>query len=137
LGRITLSLGVTAYLSMVYIFIFAMPAAEVYRGEKPFAYQVRELVGGQILEVWLYRTVGPLFYLDPLKPLAEFDRPKDLAAAVANGSVKWVIVRRRDLPSIGMPTEIMASEAMFPWESQYQHRNKVVLVRLGVNSHGS
>ena len=137
LDRITLSLGVTAYLSMVYIFIFAMPAAEAYRGEKPFAYQVRELVGGQILEVWLYRTVGPLFYLDPLKPLAEFDRPKDLAAAVANGSVKWVIVRRRDLPSIGMPTEIMASEAMFPWESQYQHRNKVVLVRLGANSHGS
>jgi 4-amino-4-deoxy-L-arabinose transferase-like glycosyltransferase len=137
LERVTLSLGLTAYVAMVYVFIFAMPAAEAYRGEKPFAYQVRAMVGEQITQVGLYRTVGPLFYLDPPKPLAEFNRPKDLTAAVANGNVRWVIVRRRDLPSIPMPTEIIASEAMFPWESQYQHRNKVVLVRLGRNGNGS
>jgi 4-amino-4-deoxy-L-arabinose transferase-like glycosyltransferase len=130
LERMTLALGLTAYLAMVYIFTFAMPAAEAYRGEKPFAFQVRQLIGPQISQLGLYRTAGPLFYLDPPKPLAEFDRPADLAHAVSSGTVKWVIVRRRDLPSISIPTEILASEAMFPWESQYQHRNKVVLVKL-------
>jgi hypothetical protein len=47
-----------------------------------------------------------------------------------------VIVRQRDLPSIGMPAEILAAEASYPWESDYQHRNKVVLVKLGASASG-
>jgi 4-amino-4-deoxy-L-arabinose transferase-like glycosyltransferase len=131
LGRIALSMGVAAYAAMVYIYIFAMPTAEAYRGEKPFGYAVRDRIGSQTDQLGLYRTVGPLFYIDPGKPLAEFNKPKDLAEAVNAGKIEWVIVRRRDLPSIGMPTEILAAEASYPWESDYQHRNKVVLVKLG------
>ena len=52
-----------------------MPTAEAYRGEKPFAYEVRNRVGSQTAQLGLYRTVGPLFYLDPPKPLPEFDKP--------------------------------------------------------------
>ncbi len=68
---------------MVYIYIFAMPAAEAYRGEKPFAYAVRDRIGDGTAQLGLFRTVGPLFYIDPPKPLAEFNKPKDLANAVA------------------------------------------------------
>jgi hypothetical protein len=137
LERVTLSMGVAAYAAMVYIYIFAMPTAEAYRGEKPFAYEVRNRIGAQTSQLGLYRTVGSLFYLDPAKPLAEFDKPKDLANAVSDGTIEWVIVRRRDLPSIGLPTEVLAEEASYPWESDYEHRNKVVLVKLGANATGA
>jgi 4-amino-4-deoxy-L-arabinose transferase-like glycosyltransferase len=133
-ARLALSMGVAAYAAMVYIYIFAMPTAEAYRGEKPFGYAVRDRIGSQTSQLGLYRTVGPLFYLDPGAPLAEFDQPKDLATAVSAGKIEWVIVRRRDLPSITLPTEILAAEASYPWESDYQHRNKVVLVRLGAST---
>ena len=133
-ARIALSMGVAAYAAMVYIYIFAMPAAEAYRGEKPFAIAVRDRIGSQTSQLGLYRTMGPLFYLDPGAPLAEFDKPKDLASAVADGKIDWVIVRRRDLPTINLPSEVLAAEASYPWESDYQHRNKVVLVKLGASN---
>jgi 4-amino-4-deoxy-L-arabinose transferase-like glycosyltransferase len=136
-ARVALSMGLAAYAAMVYIYIFAMPAAEAYRGEKPFAYQVLNRIGSQTSQLGLYRTVGPLFYLDPAQPLAEFDKPKDLASAVTDGRVEWVIVRRRDLPSIDVMTEILAEEASYPWEDEYQHRNKVVLVRVSAKAAAS
>ena len=131
LERVTLSMGAAAYAAMIYIYIFAMPAAEAYRGEKPFAYQVLDHVGSQTPEIGLFRTVGPLFYLNLPKPLPEFDKPKELTDAVANGKIAWVITRRRDLPSVGIPNEIVTEEASYPWESEYQHRNKVVLIKIG------
>jgi 4-amino-4-deoxy-L-arabinose transferase-like glycosyltransferase len=130
LRRATIAMAVAAYVTMVYIFIFAMPAADAYRGEKPFAYTVLKMVGHNTSELGLYKTVGPLFYLDPPKPLPEFKHSKDLAKAVKRGTVKWVIVRRRDLPSAGMQAKILAAEASFPWEGFHQTRNKVVLVKL-------
>ncbi len=132
--RMMLSMGVAAYAAMVYIYILAMPAAEAYRGERPFAYAVRDRIGSQTSELGLYRTIGPLFYLDPAAPLAEFNKPNDLADAVRSGKIDWVIVRRRDLPTINLPTEILVEEASYPWESDYQHRNKVVLIKLGAGA---
>ncbi len=132
--RMMLSMGVAAYAAMVYIYILAMPAAEAYRGERPFAYAVRDRIGSQTSELGLYRTIGPLFYLDPAAPLAEFDKPNDLADAVRSGKIDWVIVRRRDLPTINLPTEILVEEASYPWESDYQHRNNVVLIKLGAGA---
>ncbi len=133
LARVALSMGIAAYASMVYIYIFAMPAAEAYRGEKPFGYAIRDLIGDHTAQLGLFRTVGPLFYIDPPKPLAEFDKPKDLANAINDGKIQWVIVRRRDLPAMGLPTEVLAEEASYPWESEYDHRNKVVLVKVAAN----
>jgi 4-amino-4-deoxy-L-arabinose transferase-like glycosyltransferase len=130
LARVALSMGVAAYAAMVYIYIFAMPAAEAFRGERPFGYAIRDRIGDHTAQLGLFRTVGPLFYIDPPKPLAEFDKPKDLASAVHDGKIEWVIVRRRDLLAMGLPTEVLAEEASFPWESEYDHRNKVVLVKV-------
>src|SRR5579872_1014669 len=131
LARLAISMGVAAYAAMIYIHVFAMPATEAYRGEKPFGYAIRDAIGQQTDQLGLFRTVGPLFYIDPPKPLAEFDKPKDLANAVSDGRIKWVIVRRRDMASMGIAGEIMVAESSYPWESEYEHRNKVVLVRLG------
>jgi 4-amino-4-deoxy-L-arabinose transferase-like glycosyltransferase len=137
LARVALSMGIAAYAAMIYVYIFVMPAAEAYRGEKPFGYAIRDRIGQKTDQVGLFRTVGPLFYIDPPKPLAEFSKPQDLAKAVADGKIEWVIVRRRDLPSLGLPTEILIEEASFPWESDYDRRNKVMLVKLTAVPSGS
>lgn len=134
LERAALSMSVTAYVSLAYIFIFAMPAADAYRGEKPFAYVVLKQLGPDTPKLALYKTVGPLFYLNPAEPLPEFTHTKDLAQAVNNGAVEWIIVRRRDLPSAGMPAKILAAEASFPWEGARDLRNKVVLARLNAGA---
>jgi 4-amino-4-deoxy-L-arabinose transferase-like glycosyltransferase len=129
--RIAISMGVIAYLVMTYIYIFAMPAAEAYRGEKPFGYAVLNKLGGSTDHLVLFKTEGPLFYLNPPRPLPEFDDEQDLQDAIASGGAKWMIVRRRDMPKLDTPTTIELSEASYPWETDANYRNKVVLVRIG------
>jgi 4-amino-4-deoxy-L-arabinose transferase-like glycosyltransferase len=128
---VAISMAAIAYLAMSYIYIFAMPAAEAYRGEKPFGYAVLNKIGGATDHLVLFKTEGPLFYLNPPQPLPEFDDKQDLQDAIAKGDAKWMIVRRRDLPKLNTPTAIGLSEASYPWETDYNFRNKVVLVRLG------
>jgi 4-amino-4-deoxy-L-arabinose transferase-like glycosyltransferase len=129
--RVAISMGAIAYLVMAYIYIFAMPAAEAYRGEKPFGYAVLNKIGGATDHLVLFKTQGPLFYLNPPNPLPEFDKKQDLQDAIAKGDAKWMIVRRRDMPKLDTPTTVELSEASYPWETDYNYRNKVVLVRLG------
>jgi 4-amino-4-deoxy-L-arabinose transferase-like glycosyltransferase len=129
--RVAISMGAIAYLVMAYIYIFAMPAAEAYRGEKPFGYAVLNKIGGSTDHLVLFKTEGPLFYLNPPKPIPEFDDKQDLQDAIAKGDAKWMIVRRRDMPNLVTPTTIELSEASYPWETDYNFRNKVVLVHLG------
>ena len=129
--RVAISMGAIAYLAMAYIYIFAMPAAEAFRGEKPFGYAVLNKIGGSTDHLVLYKTEGPLFYLNPPKPLPEFENKQDLQNAIANGVAKWMIVRRRDMPKLDTPTTIDLSEASYPWETDYNFRNKVVLVHIG------
>ena len=129
--RVAVSVGVIAYLALFYIYIFAMPAAEAYRGEKPFGYAVLNQLGGSTDHLVLFKTEGPLFYLNPPKPLPEFDKKQELEAAIAKGNAKWMIVRHRDMPKLDTPTTIVLSEASYPWEDADNYRNKVVLVRLG------
>ena len=129
--RVAISMGAIAYCVLAYIYIFAMPAAEAYRGEKPFGYAVLNKIGNRTDKLALYKTEGPLFYLNPPKPLPEFDKKKDLKDAIENAGVEWFIVRRRDIPTLEVPTTIELSEASFPWESDYNLKNKVVLVKVG------
>src|SRR6204780_5432917 len=129
--RVAISMAAIAYLVMTYIYIFAMPAAEAYRGEKPFGYAVLNKIGGSTDHLVLFKTEGPLFYLNPPKPLPDLDDKQDLQDAIAKGDAKWMIVRRRDMPKLDTPTTIELSEASYPWENDYNFRNKVVRVRIG------
>ncbi len=42
-----------------------------------------------------------------------------------------MIVRRRDMPKLDTPTTVELGEASYPWETDSNYRNKVVLVRVG------
>jgi 4-amino-4-deoxy-L-arabinose transferase-like glycosyltransferase len=134
-ARIAISLGIIAYLSMAYVFIFAMPAAEAYRGEKPFGIAVMQRLSNRTDGLVLYKNLGPLFYLDP-PPLPEFEKIDDLKKAIAEKNVRWVIARHRDVPKLDVPMTIVATEASFPWEGPDSYRNKVVLIRIGAAAAG-
>ncbi|MGH7813039.1 MAG: ArnT family glycosyltransferase [Candidatus Binataceae bacterium] len=129
--RIGISIGLIAYCAMVYIYIFATPAADAYRPEKPFAYTVLKLTGGRTDGLAFYKTLEGDFYLRPQKPLPKFMHLDNLKAAVDDGTVRWFIVRRRDLPKLAVPETILAAEASYPWETAENLRNKVLLVRVG------
>jgi 4-amino-4-deoxy-L-arabinose transferase-like glycosyltransferase len=128
--RIGVSMAIIAYVSMAYIYLFAMPAADAYRGEKPLALQVAKTLDGDLSHLAYFRTEEGLFYLNPHAPLPEYEHPADLLDAIRDHDVAWVLVRRRDLPAITTPNQLVLSEPSFPWEDQDQKKNKVVLVKV-------
>lgn len=128
--RIALSSGLIAYLSLAYIFLAALPAVDVYRGEKPFARAVRDSVNGDFKSTAIYNDTAPYFYLESPDPIASFDRPAALRDAVGRGGVRWLILRARDLPAVELPGVVVIREATFPWENPTQLKNKQVLYRL-------
>ncbi len=131
---IMLSLCVVAYLSMVYIFIFAMPSADAWRDEKAFSQRVVKLLGHGTKQLALFRLEAPssarLFYLDSPQPLPEFDSTADLERAVSDGGIRWVIIKRSDMPAISLGTRAIDSEATYPWESTHHRLNKLILVEM-------
>lgn len=129
--RIFLATGITAYLFMAYLFVFAMPAAETWRGERTFALEVRRAVGPDTDALGLYRTLGPsFFYLDPPKPLPYFQNQPVLEGAVKSGAIRWVIVRRHYLDELKLPATVVAEEATFPFEDQRQRDDKELLLKI-------
>jgi hypothetical protein len=129
-ARVAISAGIIAYLAMAYLYLFAMPAADAYRGEKPLASQVLATLHGDLGHLAYFRTQEGLFYLNPPAPLPQFEKVPDLTNAIQNKGIDWIIVRRKDIPAIKAPTEIVLSEQSFPWEDDDQLKNKVVMVRV-------
>jgi 4-amino-4-deoxy-L-arabinose transferase-like glycosyltransferase len=128
--RIVLSIGVTAYLFMIYFFVFAMPAGDAWRDEKPFALQVRSLIAGQTSALAFFTNEGPAFYLGLPNPVPEYGRPEDLSAAVASGKVRWIVVRRRDIQRLKLPVVVELSETAYPWDNKDHRLNRMVLVEV-------
>lgn len=125
------SAAIIAYLSMTYLYVFAMPAADAYRAEKPFGLRIRQQLHGDMAGLAFFRTQGPLFYLDPPSPVPEYEDGELLRAAVHSNGIRWVIVRRRDAKLLGLSGTVVASEASFPWEGDRDARNKEILLRVG------
>jgi 4-amino-4-deoxy-L-arabinose transferase-like glycosyltransferase len=129
-ARITLSTGVIAYLFMMYFFVFAMPASDAWRGEKPFAYEVRRIIGNDTGSLACFKNEGPIYYLGLPKPIPYYARLSDLNAAIRSGHVRWVIVRRRDTGQLAVPARIAVSEAIYPWDRGDHRLNAMVLMRV-------
>ena len=131
-ARMALSSGVIAYFTLVFLFIFAMPKVEQYRGEQPFAQAVRAKLQGDLSTLAMFRIWGPglVFYLSPGKPIPEFEDPADLTNFVRGNQVRWLIVRERDLPSLPLTGSAVVRETIFPWEKSSRTRNKYLLLDL-------
>jgi 4-amino-4-deoxy-L-arabinose transferase-like glycosyltransferase len=129
-GRVAISMATIAYVSMAYIYLFAMPAADAYRGEKPLAVEVLKTLNGDLSHLAFFRTQESLFYLNPLAPMPQFERVPDLKNAIQNIGIDWIVVRRKDVSAIVTPTVVVLAEPSYPWENEDQLKNKVVLVKV-------
>ena len=130
--RVAMSTATVGALFLAYLFIFAMPAADKWRGEKHFARDIRQQMGPATSGVVLYKTVGPLYYLDLPNPLPYYEDAGKLKQDALDGKLRWVIVRRRDrsdlVNQLGGSGKVVASEEAFPFESRQHVLNKEVLV---------
>ena len=130
--RVAMSTATIGALFLVYLFIFAMPAADKWRGEKRFAEDIRQQMGEATSGVVLYKTVGPLYYLDLPEPLPYYDDAGKLKQDALDHKLRWVIVRRRDrdflVNRLGGSDKVVASEEVFPFEGRQHVLNKEVLV---------
>jgi 4-amino-4-deoxy-L-arabinose transferase-like glycosyltransferase len=130
--RVAISTATIGTLFLAYLFVFAMPAADQWRGEKHFARDIRQQMGPATSGVVLYKTVGPLYYLDLPNPLPYYDNAIKLKKDVHGGKLRWVIVRRRDrdnlLAQLGGADKVVASEKIFPFESGQHVLNKELLI---------
>jgi 4-amino-4-deoxy-L-arabinose transferase-like glycosyltransferase len=130
--HVAMSTATVGALFLAYLFIFAMPAADKWRGEKHFAQDIRQQMGPATSGVVLYKTVGPLYYLDLPNPLPYYEDAGKLKQDALDGKLRWVIVRRRDrsdlVNQLGGSGKVVASEEAFPFESRQHVLNKEVLV---------
>jgi 4-amino-4-deoxy-L-arabinose transferase-like glycosyltransferase len=130
--RVAMSTATVGALFLAYLFIFAMPAADKWRGEKRFAEDIRRQMGQATSGVVLYKTVGPLYYLDLPEPLPYYDDAGKLKRDALDHKLRWVIVRRRDRDYLGNQLDgsdkVVAREEVFPFESRQHVLNKEVLV---------
>jgi hypothetical protein len=115
-----------AFAFQAYLYVFALPALEAYRTQKPFAEAVKERLGSDIGRVALFRTREIVYYLDKA-PLAEYHTPRDLVQAPG---LRWIILRRQDWESLGMTGIVIAAETVQPWEGDDQAANKLLLVEV-------
>jgi len=126
--RIGIAIGAIAWLFMFYFFVFAMPAGDAFRSEKPFAAQVRTLIGNDTAGLAFFRNQGPVFYLGLPQPTPEYEKLADLNSVVSGGRVRWIVIRRRDLGLLKFNTKLAAAETVFPWESKEHGLNAMVLL---------
>jgi 4-amino-4-deoxy-L-arabinose transferase-like glycosyltransferase len=128
--RAGIATGVIAWLFMFYLFVFAMPAGDAFRSEKPFAAQVRTLIGNEPTTLVFFRNQGPVFYLGLARPVPEYDKLADLNNAVSGGHVQWLVVRRRDIGLLKFKNEPVIAETLYPWEPKEHGLNSMILVRV-------
>jgi 4-amino-4-deoxy-L-arabinose transferase-like glycosyltransferase len=128
--RVTISACVIAYLFMFYLYVFAMPAGDAWRGEKAFAARARATIGAQAPQLAFFMNDGPAYYLGYNRPVPEYDSLRQIDAAVKNGSVKYIITRRRAARRLNFPVVRLDSEAVYPWDSPHHRGNAMVLLRV-------
>jgi 4-amino-4-deoxy-L-arabinose transferase-like glycosyltransferase len=129
--RVFFASAVVAWLFMFYLFVFAIPAGDAWRGEKHFAQQTRELLGPDTAGLAYYRFVGPAYYLNLPTPVPIYSSRRQLDQAINTGTVRFVVMRQRELETLNLPTQVLAREATYPWDSKDHRLNAMVLVRVG------
>jgi len=125
-GRNTAPLFVTASILMGGFFCWQQVILEIYRGERPFAMELREQVTGlSQKDIAFYRKMptNALFYLDlpgPIRVLKNTDEVRDFVES--GGGDKFMILPLKDsgnlspFLSTGLDGQPTLSEKVYPWQ---------------------
>ena len=128
--RIAISTGIIAYLMIFYVYLIAMPVTEAYRPEKDFANVVTAKVGPGLNGLGFYRNLETFFYLNPPRPIGEYDNQWALHKAINNGDVKWLLIKRKEADDLKIGGDIVAQEPVYPWEGDKGIRNQILLIKV-------
>jgi 4-amino-4-deoxy-L-arabinose transferase-like glycosyltransferase len=131
--RVATSFGVSAFSFMAFLYLFALPATEIYRTQKPFADAVKQKIGSETDRLALYGTREIVYYLDVPAPIAEYHTPEELQRGLREKSLRLIVLRRRDWECMKMNGKVLVAETIHPWESSELAKNKLLLVE-GVTS---
>ncbi len=118
--------GTIAFAALLYGFGVVMPAADDFRTRRQFAAEVRELTDADPDKLALFRARDAVFDLGRLAP--DYADPAEIAHALADGRVRWVLVRRRYLVPGQWPARVVAEEAVQPWDGPGQVSDKLLLL---------
>ena len=129
-GRIAGPLAVIAIAGLAYLNLAAIPAIERYRTGRPFAAQVRRVIGDDWPHVAYYRTHELVYYLAAPGPIAEYDGEglDALREALRKREVRFVLVRSRDAGALGERVTVVAEEPMHPWDDATQRGDRLLLM---------
>src|SRR5258708_31271632 len=111
---------------MAFFYLIALPGAEPYRWQRPFAAEVRALTGDDLA---LYRTREMVYYLNLAHDLEEFETEPALRSAVADGRVRWLLLSERDLRQFDLPMTVVARAPLHEWDKGLESGNRTVLAR--------
>jgi len=127
-GPLVLGLGGASFLAWFYLFVLAAPEAEAYRDGREFASRVRACVAGQVDRLALFRTREPVFYLDLPHSVPEFYQAAEVAEAIQEQRISWLVGRQRDVEVAGLQGRVLTRERSFPWETEATRQGKLVLL---------
>ena len=114
-----------AFAGLGYVHWAALPAFDDSRTRRMFLAEVRAATAAAPDGLATFRARDAVFDLGRVAP----DRTADeLAAAVRAGRVRWVLARRRYVPTVGVPARMVLEEAVRPWDGPDQVGDKLVLL---------
>jgi 4-amino-4-deoxy-L-arabinose transferase-like glycosyltransferase len=127
-GRIAGPLAVIAIAGLAYLNLAALPAIERYRTGRPFAAQVRHILGDDWPHLAYYRNHELVYYLAAPGPIAEYDDLESLREAQRRQTVRFVLVRSRDAGALAGAATVIAEEPMHPWDDATQRGDRLLLM---------
>ena len=127
-GRVAGPLAVIAVVGLAYLNLAAIPAIERYRTGRPFATQVRLLVGDDWPQLAYYRNRELVYYLAAPGPIAEFEGLDPLREALRQGKVRFVLLRSRDATHFADRATVVAEEPTHPWDDATQRGDRLLLM---------
>ncbi len=136
--RIAVSAAVLAYLFMLFVFVYAFPNSEQFRGEKVFAHTVRAMLNGNMNRLVFYKTWGPdlVYYLAAENPLPEIAGSADLALYLEkNPGDLWIVADKSDLPAFPVRAAVVARSQSFRWEKS-GFETEYVLIHVARDDNG-
>jgi 4-amino-4-deoxy-L-arabinose transferase-like glycosyltransferase len=131
--RAATSFGVIAFSVMAYWYLFALPATEIYRTQKPFAEAVKQKIGSETDRLALYGRGEIVYYLDAPAPITEYHTPEELQRGLREKSPRLIVLRRRDWECMKMNGKVLVAETIHRWESSELAQNKLLLVEVGTS----
>jgi 4-amino-4-deoxy-L-arabinose transferase-like glycosyltransferase len=122
--------AVIASCGLLFYFVFALPAIEQYRGEKPFARTVRATLHGDWSHLVLYKVKGAaglLFYLRTESSVPEYRDREAMAKLIETTPNLVMIAPSAESEALSKPGAVLLREQAFPWEKPGEQRSKLVL----------